>query len=239
MALQWLPCQAPGVIGSVLGLIGPVSVCCDWVRWKVWSATSISVRQHVILPEQIRPWDTLTCCWDVKQPTNKPNYKLCMVTRTLSRQETTKTQYVELVGARLRGCFIGYCGFFLSSESIRFSNPLSSTYKYELNTSCERLPWISSPGVWVKWGHVSTTFRDNFSLLLLRRTLDGDACCLTKAAVLLSSSRLPYSLSLRSVESGHVSHLIASCSRQCCSRCLRCMGTSQTRQPWTCCTCGR
>ena len=28
---------------------------CDWVRWKVWSATSVSVWQHVILSEQIRP----------------------------------------------------------------------------------------------------------------------------------------------------------------------------------------
>ena len=27
--------------------------------------------QHVKLFEQIRPWDTLACCWDVKQPTNK------------------------------------------------------------------------------------------------------------------------------------------------------------------------
>ena len=26
--------------------------------------------QHVELSEQIRPWDTLACCWDVKQPTN-------------------------------------------------------------------------------------------------------------------------------------------------------------------------
>ena len=25
-------CQAPGVIGSKMGLVGPVSVCCDWVR---------------------------------------------------------------------------------------------------------------------------------------------------------------------------------------------------------------
>ena len=25
-ALQWPPCQAPGVIGSALGLVGPVSV---------------------------------------------------------------------------------------------------------------------------------------------------------------------------------------------------------------------
>ena len=27
--------------------------------------------QHVKLSVQIRPWDTLACCWDVKQPTNK------------------------------------------------------------------------------------------------------------------------------------------------------------------------
>ena len=70
LALRWQPCQAPGVIRSVLGLVGPVSVYCDWVRWKLWSATSISVWQHVKLSEQIRPWDTLACCWDVKQPTN-------------------------------------------------------------------------------------------------------------------------------------------------------------------------
>ena len=35
LALQWLPCQANGVLGSVLGLVGLVSVYCDWVRWKV------------------------------------------------------------------------------------------------------------------------------------------------------------------------------------------------------------
>ena len=32
VALQWLPWQAPGVIGSALGLVGPVSVSCHWVR---------------------------------------------------------------------------------------------------------------------------------------------------------------------------------------------------------------
>ena len=32
LALQWLPCQAPGIIGSALGLVGPVSAYCDWVR---------------------------------------------------------------------------------------------------------------------------------------------------------------------------------------------------------------
>ena len=36
LALQWLPYQAPGVIGSVMGLVGPVSVYCDWVKWKVF-----------------------------------------------------------------------------------------------------------------------------------------------------------------------------------------------------------
>ena len=29
LAFQWLPCQAPGVIGSALGLVGPVLVCYD------------------------------------------------------------------------------------------------------------------------------------------------------------------------------------------------------------------
>ena len=55
LELQWLPFLAPGVIGSVLGLVGPVSVYCNWVRWKVGSATSISVWQNVNLSEQIRP----------------------------------------------------------------------------------------------------------------------------------------------------------------------------------------
>ena len=32
--LQWLPCQAPGVIGSALGSAGPVSVYCDWVEME-------------------------------------------------------------------------------------------------------------------------------------------------------------------------------------------------------------
>ena len=31
----WLPCQVPGIIGSSLGLVGPVSAYCDWVREKV------------------------------------------------------------------------------------------------------------------------------------------------------------------------------------------------------------
>ena len=35
LVLQWLPCQALGVIGSALGLVGLVSVYCDWMRWKV------------------------------------------------------------------------------------------------------------------------------------------------------------------------------------------------------------
>ena len=72
LALQWLPCQEPGGIGSVLGLVGSVSVYCDWVRWKVWSATSTSVWQHIKLSEQICPRDTLACCWDVEQASNQP-----------------------------------------------------------------------------------------------------------------------------------------------------------------------
>ena len=29
---QWLFCQAPGIIGSALELVGPVSVYCDWMK---------------------------------------------------------------------------------------------------------------------------------------------------------------------------------------------------------------
>ena len=74
LALQWLHCQVPCIIGSVLGLVGLVSVYCYWVRHKVWSATFISVWQHVKLSVQIRPWDTLACFWDVKQATNTQTY---------------------------------------------------------------------------------------------------------------------------------------------------------------------
>ena len=70
LALHWLPFQVPGIIGSALGLASPMSVYCDWVRSKVGSATTISVWQHTKLSVQIRPWDTLACCWDIKQPTN-------------------------------------------------------------------------------------------------------------------------------------------------------------------------
>ena len=40
--------------GSVLGLVGPLSVYCDLARRKVGSATSISVWQHIKISEQIR-----------------------------------------------------------------------------------------------------------------------------------------------------------------------------------------
>ena len=45
---------------------------------------SISVWQYVQLSEQIRPWDTLACYWDVKQPTNKTQTVSCRYTRTPS-----------------------------------------------------------------------------------------------------------------------------------------------------------
>ena len=33
LALLYLTCQTPGAIRSVLGLVSPVSVYCDWARW--------------------------------------------------------------------------------------------------------------------------------------------------------------------------------------------------------------
>ena len=48
----------PGV--SILQLGEVASLICSFY---------LSVAAHKI--EQICPWDTLACCWDVKQPTNK------------------------------------------------------------------------------------------------------------------------------------------------------------------------
>ena len=42
----------------------------DWVRQKVWSATSFVVWEHVQLSEQICPWNALARSWDVEQPAN-------------------------------------------------------------------------------------------------------------------------------------------------------------------------
>ena len=77
-----LPCQAPGVIGSVLGLVGPVS---GWGR-KFDLQLLSQVWQHVQLSEQIRPWDILACCWGVKQPTNtQTNKQIVFVSESPSR----------------------------------------------------------------------------------------------------------------------------------------------------------
>ena len=53
LELQWLPCQAPGVIGSVLGLVGPESVYCHWMRQNVGTASVPAC--DVQLSELIRP----------------------------------------------------------------------------------------------------------------------------------------------------------------------------------------
>ena len=68
LVLQWLSCQAPGTIGPALGLVCPVSIDCDWVRKKVWSAT---VLQHMQLSDHICLWDTLGCCWTLSNQQTK------------------------------------------------------------------------------------------------------------------------------------------------------------------------
>ena len=51
-----------------MGLVGPVSVYCDWVRWKVWSATSILASTCRSVPEiHSHVVGTLS-----KQATNQP-----------------------------------------------------------------------------------------------------------------------------------------------------------------------
>ena len=65
--------HSAGVMGSGLGLVGPVSVYCDWVRQKVGSITSTSVWQHIFcLSRSVPEIYTLACCWDATQPADRP-----------------------------------------------------------------------------------------------------------------------------------------------------------------------
>ena len=52
----------PGILGSVLGLVGLVSVYCDFVRQQFQAATPILVWQRIQFSKQIHPWGTL-CIW--------------------------------------------------------------------------------------------------------------------------------------------------------------------------------
>ena len=83
-----------------------VSVYCDWVRWRVWSATCISVFQHVKLSEQIRPWDTLACCWDIRQPSNQ----LCLsCTVPQYRESGIRADKGELIRVFCCSCVMIHC----------------------------------------------------------------------------------------------------------------------------------
>ena len=54
--------------------------------------------QHVKLSVQIRPWDTLACCWDVKQPTNKQTNKPHPQALTLyALNKSFRTRLVDLL----------------------------------------------------------------------------------------------------------------------------------------------
>ena len=72
----------PGV--SILWLGEVDSLICNCILWlgEVDSLIcNFSVWQQVKLSMQIPPWDTLVCCWDIKQATNKQknlNLSFCM-----------------------------------------------------------------------------------------------------------------------------------------------------------------
>ena len=53
------PCQTPGVVGSVLRQVGPVSKYCEWMRWEAGSATHLSVGARTI----VYAGPPLRCIW--------------------------------------------------------------------------------------------------------------------------------------------------------------------------------
>ena len=122
---QWLKtwcssgyCQVQGTIGSVLGLVGPE--CILWQEEIVWCASSIPVWQHVQLSEQIHSWDTLACCWDVKQPTNNFSEYYCAGWSPWCTESVTYFQAYNRTGrifqawTHLFACTHSCQGFFIS-----------------------------------------------------------------------------------------------------------------------------
>ena len=45
--LSGCPIQVHFIVGSVLGLVDTVSLCCVWVRWQVCHAVSVTAWQYV------------------------------------------------------------------------------------------------------------------------------------------------------------------------------------------------
>ena len=65
---QLLSWQMPGMIPSVLGLVGPVSIFCERAWKQVWSATSTLVWQHVNLSSQTVPDKHYVHCLHIQPP---------------------------------------------------------------------------------------------------------------------------------------------------------------------------
>ena len=66
LALQWLPCQAPGIIILWLGEVE--SLICNFYLSVASRDLSVASCTNVWADPS---WDTLACCWDVKQTTTQ------------------------------------------------------------------------------------------------------------------------------------------------------------------------
>ena len=157
----------------MLGLVGPVSVYCDWVRWKVWSATSVSVWQHVKLSEQICPWDTLACCWDIKQPANKqtPLYQLIGVCWWVLHVSASQSVFGAAVCVTVDiayscwGCRVGGRGG-NSCQIILYGCCVHELFRVWMSVSmsvCTMIVFVS----WINMNGVSFTSADESQHLLL------------------------------------------------------------------------
>ena len=86
---------------------------------------------HVQLPEQIRPWGTLACCWDVGQPTNKQTLNVQLQQLVLC--------YISLI--RMEECIAVFLYFILWWKY----NISDSTFKLHFVLAQPYLPPLSPP----------------------------------------------------------------------------------------------
>ena len=89
----------PGIVGSVLGLVGQVSVYCDLVRWQIWSATavpSLKYSLHVTRTLINQETKTTSMCCQSAFPIY-PNEAAVMMHMRYIRQQVSSIMQVLIV----------------------------------------------------------------------------------------------------------------------------------------------
>ena len=146
------------------------------------------------MSEQIRPWDTLACCWDVKQPTNKQSgNRTCWHNEIEAADQPccfTQSQYTDagLTSPRTESVMLTLPW---RSWFIRLTFHVSRTLVYHLRSLAQLIKTSTTKGVffwhWFKrfvcWLVGCLTSQQHASVSQGRICSDNFTCCHTEIEV--------------------------------------------------------